>query len=1516
MPQWTAIKVGGGSGSGTSTYQIKRGTNYASSVASDIDTKFGNDPDFFSDFGCDRSGVTDDTTRANNALVSISASGKSGRIRIPSGCKLSVNHLTMQPNVTIVGDNRFSVINFIGTPASVTTGRIDINAVDNWGLESLFIQGNKLTPSTADYTQIVSSTNSYLSDTVTPGLPYGSSVRVRGGSKNGRIHNCWFNASNGYSILLDTYAGNISRIRITHTRFTNCRAWLFGTTGVGSGLAYGSWAGGIHYAGDGTNYALDDLIVQLCDFYQMSGHCFWGHADAYTLMHRNINFLQNYARTHALDMCEIGVTRDYNVVGNTSEFCGYYAATDDALGIPAWGPVTPAAFDHTGRCINGLVSDNTTLKCNGTSCDVDGGGSIVIAGNDFASSWASTDSDAQLSTCGPQDGSYPAGTNIAVGINMGNTFDDPYADTDVLIVDNQCDGHAAGAIKGYGLHEAKISGNRGDHPATKAAGSPPPQADPPIQMGPLVGTNKRNQNVEVSHNTYSWSPAANAPIVVEDPQYSAYLSTEKNLIFDNNSLGNANTYPSGKAGTSATTTGPLHLSSVTAQASAVSEYILQTEHDIADVGSVFPSFKIYKHVGMGAWTANYLWSVGVSIVDAANHIQTVVTAGWSGTSTPAFNHAGGNTTESTVFPHTPAVVWLDRGVLQNNLVAQFTDLTASFPSLTISGSGAIDNVRNFTGNSLALYGASLSAPGASHLAINSTGDFFLRSAVFNNNAGPLGGASYGRLTNSVAGVTAQGGIPTMSGSVNWQESGGGYVAGFENTQNVAGSNGLLVRTRDVTSGTRLLTLNSAGTDMLYATADGAWSARAYLLNGVSLITSVGDSFLRSVTIGQTTSYDLITNVPISGPSPTDSVGDPSTHGFGITWVNAATGYMWAVQNTNNVAHSNGLLVKIRDTTAASRALDINVNGTDIFVVKGDGSITGNFSFSNLILGSSSSFTSTPLTVKSPGAFNGVTNETASIFLLNCASLTTMDDLQLAPSARGSFNIMREAGVQIATICPAMSSPGEWEVDGLISRVVSYSTPFYGGGSVAGSFMALSQVTGGTVWAQNWLVRDWAGVPPNVGGVTYYASSLAGLELDMGVGHQNTTAAGIGVQITWDNSFSGTIPKSVGVQIHHVPPAYFQYAFATQNESAIWGLRLGDRPGFLNNLSQMIGFGAYNDVNTAITIQPRVAMYESSRGLLILANADSASSFASTISVAGIYPNSTPFATVDAGIFQAHYYYQQYGLNPLSHQFYDGAALAVLINSQGQGGFSSYIQRPNPWSNSFTYFAASAGSPVGVFSCILDQNGYIQMCNQTGVSGFLPPSWSTTPGATTNDNGARWVNMGQPFPVVDSLGSGRFFSLNIQPGYVASAFQTALYINGVATIDMSRNAGFAFCAADQTGGFLLGATKVIDQIPSGPGAGSPRLYNVYSVTASGPVTCAGVLAGVNGVQCGGVNIWDGSNQHNGLGDKFYSAQLVFQNAAGTCSVTLSYPSFGGTPPGQYPAGTYGGLTVRGGILTFF
>lgn len=62
------------------------------------------------------------------------------------------------------------------------------------------------------------------------------------------------------------------------------------------------------------------------------------------------------------------------------------------------------------------------------------------------------------------------------------------------------------------------------------------------------------------------------------------------------------------------------------------------------------------------WSPNAPYAEGQIIVDPANHIQRVTTAGISGSFAPAWNDTGSTTTDPVIFSGNPSVIWQDLGL--------------------------------------------------------------------------------------------------------------------------------------------------------------------------------------------------------------------------------------------------------------------------------------------------------------------------------------------------------------------------------------------------------------------------------------------------------------------------------------------------------------------------------------------------------------------------------------------------------------------------------------------------------------------------------------------------------------------------------------------------------------------------------------------------------------------------------------------------------------------------------------
>ena len=729
-----------GSG-GSATAQPTRGTAMAHSssraVASAVSLMEGDRPSLVTGFSLVGDGVTDDTTAFQNALNSVAGSGNAAWLEIPSGYIFAVNQLSIPSNVTLIGQNAGSLIKFIGSP-SAGFGRIDVPlGTTNWGLENFSIDGGVTSPVGIDYASITSPIQASLST--------GTSIWIHGGAgaSGCLIERLGITHTGGYAVLLDATAGSMAGYKIRRCKLFDNRPHTFGVSGS---FIYGGWTSSIHYESDGTLYTIDDFLVELNSFLRMSGHCFWGHGGALNLLNTNIRFNNNFAQDHALDMCEIGVTDGFSVQGNHSVRGGYLSLTDSAVGTPMQGTVSPAIIDHTGKCINGIISGNLIECANGTAIDGDGLGKSTVSNNNCSSAWVSQDPNADPTHCG----TLRNGVNLASGFNLGNSNQDPDAATLITFTGNLFKGFAAGSGRFYAGRNYKAQGNVVHAPCNSTVS--------PFQMGPVGnGPFQRNYSGDISGNTVYWNPGAlvasglasatfnsatvsyvsgtNFPTwavgssliiggveylvasnsstvatlatvykgitsgsvsfgyfspsggaaIAEDGSISAYTSTEVNFVRDNTliSVPPGNLYQFSKALTSSSTTGEKRLSSVSPSVSPTSVSQPDAEYVLQT-----------EHYAAGAVDLQLkLYKnipYGVRVASTPYKIGQSILHG-----TPAniWTCTVAGTTSSLVGgplfvpPNNytdGGVNWQWAGLYQsNNNVATFTDVTAVFPAVSM-----------------------------------------------------------------------------------------------------------------------------------------------------------------------------------------------------------------------------------------------------------------------------------------------------------------------------------------------------------------------------------------------------------------------------------------------------------------------------------------------------------------------------------------------------------------------------------------------------------------------------------------------------------------------------------------------------------------------------------------------------------------------------------------------------------------------------------------------------------------
>jgi hypothetical protein len=119
---------------------------------------------------------------------------------------------------------------------------------------------------------------------------------------------------------------------------------------------------------------------------------------------------------------------------------------------------------------------------------------------------------------------------------------------------------------------------------------------------------------------------------------------------------------------------------------------------------------------------------------------------------------------------------------------------------------------------------------------------------------------FDKFSNTNQNIEDQGGTGTTGFTgITWSAASTGYMMGLENSNaDLAKSNGLLVRIANQDVSSRVLTLNVAGIDVVYARGDGSFSAQSYYV-GDTLIINNGGSWVGDITMGN---VSLSTTAPI------------------------------------------------------------------------------------------------------------------------------------------------------------------------------------------------------------------------------------------------------------------------------------------------------------------------------------------------------------------------------------------------------------------------------------------------------------------------------------------------------------------------------------------------------------------------------------------------------------------------------------------------------------------------------
>jgi len=246
---------------------------------------------------------------------------------------------------------------------------------------------------------------------------------------------------------------------------------------------------------------------------------------------------------------------------------------------------------------------------NGCFMDADGTQNTIIAHNDGVSCFFSLDPLSDSTSCGPYTDPTTkvnvTDNNYSRGITINNSIGYAGGGNNLTITGNNITGAGGGSIVAFSTRYSNISNNTiYQLGGSLAHGNP-------IVLGNIgTSANQHANNNTVMGNSIWWIPTSGAPAVLQDGNtYSAPFDASDVNIVKNNALFPPGTgmYEFGKcpgfggcgsADPSASGTGPLVLSSVTAGADSVTNAILNVEGTTAN-----PTLAIYMDNGSGIQAA-------------------------------------------------------------------------------------------------------------------------------------------------------------------------------------------------------------------------------------------------------------------------------------------------------------------------------------------------------------------------------------------------------------------------------------------------------------------------------------------------------------------------------------------------------------------------------------------------------------------------------------------------------------------------------------------------------------------------------------------------------------------------------------------------------------------------------------------------------------------------------------------------------------------------------------------------
>jgi hypothetical protein len=516
-PVWLIRGAGGGGGSGGSNNTTVQ--PYEGSISRPIGEKVGEFPSVL-DWGADRTGGTDSAPKFQDAIDAVAAAG-GGTLFIPKGDYILGAPINMAEGVTLRGEGPESKL-FRSSDLPDGQGLINISA-NHVGLADFEIDGQVTVTQRLLYAD-------FGSDPMHTLLTKNTSVWVHGGDHI-HISGCTIEHSGGYGILLDATGAMIRHVILERNLFENNRPHLFGL--AAGDIEYGSWTGGIHYQGDGTTNAVEDVLFFSNTFRRCTGNCIWGHLYHFDKMHKNLRHVGNHFEDFGLDGILVGGVVGGVVDGNTFRRGGYIAYDDASLSVPRYlGGATPkfaVGLDTSGLVQGVNYANNTFISMNGACMDLDGFSNGAVTGNYGWMPEPGTReySEDRLSTAGPGG----TGDNWCYGVQVASTYGGTDGACRISVTGNMFRNLGGGAIL-LCCRDAHVAANNIDHGlgAWNRA---------PIWLFNR-GAERCCDNV-IESNQIRWNPSSPQAAVLEVNLGSAWVKGEANHVRNNRCIG-ANCY--------------------------------------------------------------------------------------------------------------------------------------------------------------------------------------------------------------------------------------------------------------------------------------------------------------------------------------------------------------------------------------------------------------------------------------------------------------------------------------------------------------------------------------------------------------------------------------------------------------------------------------------------------------------------------------------------------------------------------------------------------------------------------------------------------------------------------------------------------------------------------------------------------------------------------------------------------------------------------------------------------------